>query len=327
MAERQETSVMVSIQEILRDAQNREEQEKVEAEHRARAEEQRRLDEARRRQEEEEARIRAEEEDRQRRAFEEQRRQAELQAMQEAHVQRARSEAEAQARLAEMAARQEHERQLHALSQDKHKKRLTFILVGLGAVLFIGAIGGGVLYNNVHQKALMAEAQVRAMQDEKDKAEAEQARLKAQLENTKDPEQIAQLQAQLAEQGIDLFVDHRVFEIPWLDHQVQAGFPASGDRARLKFAQVVARPFTEQPDQEGAVAREAPGIEVRPVIQLLDGVEDSRFRIGPDARLVVDDPGDGLGRDFGQVGYFLNRDGCRTEIDDQWEPSSALGLV
>jgi colicin import membrane protein len=200
MAERQETSVMVSIQEILRDAQNREEQEKVEAEHRAREEEQRRLDEVRRRQEEEEARLRAEEDDRQRRSYEEQRRQAEIQAMQEAHVQRARSEAEAQARLAEMAARQEHERQLHALSQDKHKKRLTFILVGLGALLFIGAIGGGVLYKNVHDKAQMAEAQLRSLQDEKDKADQEQARLKAQLENTKDPEQIAQLQAQLAEQ-------------------------------------------------------------------------------------------------------------------------------
>jgi colicin import membrane protein len=200
MAERQETSVMVSIQEILRDAQNREEQEKVEAEHRAREEEQRRLDDARRRQDEEEARLRQEEDERQRRSFEEQRRQAEILAMQEAHVQRARSEAEAQARLAEMAARQEHERQLHALSQDKHKKRLTMILVGLGALLFIGAIGGGVLYKNVHDKALMAEAQVRAMQDEKDKAEAEQGRLKAQLENTKDPEQIAQLQQQLAEQ-------------------------------------------------------------------------------------------------------------------------------
>jgi len=35
MAERQETSVMVSIQEILRDAQDREEQEKIEAERRA----------------------------------------------------------------------------------------------------------------------------------------------------------------------------------------------------------------------------------------------------------------------------------------------------
>jgi hypothetical protein len=53
MAERQETSVMVSIQEILRDAQSREEQEKVEAEERARADEQRRVEELRRRQEEE----------------------------------------------------------------------------------------------------------------------------------------------------------------------------------------------------------------------------------------------------------------------------------
>ena len=201
MAERQETSVMVSIQEILRDAQNREEQEKVEAEHRARAEEQKRLDEVRRRQDEEEARLRAEEDERQRRSFEEQRRQAEIQAMQEAHVQRARSEAEAQARLAEMAARQEHERQLHALGQDKHKKRLTMILVGARRGLFVGgAIGGGIAYKNVQDKAQATEAQLRALQDEKDKADAEQARLKAQLENTKDPEQIAALQAQLAEQ-------------------------------------------------------------------------------------------------------------------------------
>jgi colicin import membrane protein len=200
MAERQETSVMVSIQEILRDAQNREEQEKVEAEHRARAEDQRRLDETRRRQEEEEARLRAEEDERQRRSFEEQRRQAEIRAMQEAHVQRARSEAEAQARLAEMSARQEHERQLHALGQDKHKKRLTMILVVLGAVLLVGAVGGGILYKNVQDKALAAEASVRALQDEKDKADQEQARLKAQLASTQDPEQIAALQTQLAEQ-------------------------------------------------------------------------------------------------------------------------------
>jgi hypothetical protein len=41
---------MVSIQEILRDAQSREEQEKVEAERRAREEEQRRVDEIRRQQ-------------------------------------------------------------------------------------------------------------------------------------------------------------------------------------------------------------------------------------------------------------------------------------
>jgi len=144
MAERQETSVMVSIQEILRDAQSREEQEKVESERRAREDEQRRIDDVRRKQEEEGARLRAEEDERERRVFEEQKRRAELQALQDAAVQRTRMEAEAQARLAEMTARQDHERQLHALSQDKHKKRLQIFLVGLGLLLFIGAIGGGV---------------------------------------------------------------------------------------------------------------------------------------------------------------------------------------
>jgi colicin import membrane protein len=204
MAERQETSVMVSIQEILRDAQNREEQEKVEAERRAREDEQRRQDEIRRRQEEEEARLRSEEEERQRRAFEEQRRQAEIQAMQEAAVQRARAEAEAQARLAEMASRQEHERQLHALGQDKHKKRLTLIIAGLAVFFVIGGIGAGVVIKSNADKAEAATIQLRQLQDAKDKADQEQARLKAELENTKDPEKIAALQAQLAEQQTKL---------------------------------------------------------------------------------------------------------------------------
>jgi colicin import membrane protein len=197
MAERQETSVMVSIQEILRDAQHREEQEKVEAERRAREEEQRRLDDIRKRQEEEESRLRSEEEDRQRRAYEEQRRQAEINAMQEAAVQRARAEAEAQARLAEMAARQEHERQLHALSQDKHKKRLTFILVGLGAFLFIGIILTTVFVKKSMDETAALKAQAAQLQSQIDDSNAKEARLKAELENTKDPEKIAALQQQL----------------------------------------------------------------------------------------------------------------------------------
>ena len=198
MAERQETSVMVSIQEILRDAQSREEQEKVEAEQRARAEEQRRVEELRRRQEEEEARLRADEEDRQRRAFEEQRRQAEISAMQEAAVQRARAEAEAQARLAEMAARQEHERHLHALSQDKHKKRLTMLLVGLGLFFVLGGIGAGVMLKRSADEAAALKAQAAQLQAQIDESTAKQSRLAAELQNTKDPEKIAELQAQIA---------------------------------------------------------------------------------------------------------------------------------
>jgi len=181
MAERQETSVMVSIQEILRDAQSREEQEKVEAEQRARAEEQRRIDEARRRQEEEEARLRAEEDDRQRRIFEEKKRQAELSAMSEAAVQRARAETEAKARLAEMAARQEHERHLHALTHDKSKKNLKFLLAGLGVVLFAAAIGGGVVIKQQSDKAATLQAAANEYRAQIDEAEAKRQALAAEL--------------------------------------------------------------------------------------------------------------------------------------------------
>jgi colicin import membrane protein len=197
MAERQETSVMVSIQEILRDAQSREEQEKVEAEQRARQDEQRRVDEQRKRQDEEEARLRAEEDERQRRAFEEQRRQAEISAMQEAAVQRARSEAEAQARLAEMAARQEHERHLHVLSQDKHKKRLTMLVVGLGLFFVVGGVGAGILLKRSSDEASVLKAQTAQLQAQIDESAQKQARLASELQNTKDPEKIAELTAQI----------------------------------------------------------------------------------------------------------------------------------
>lgn len=197
MAERQETSVMVSIQEILRDAQDREEQEKVEAERRAREDEERRVMELRRRQEEEEARLRSEEEERQRRAFEEQRRQAEINALQEAAVQRARMEAEAQARLAEMASRQEHERQLHAIGQDKHKKRLTMILAALGVVVVVGGIGGGIAIKKSMDEATAAKAQAAQLQSQIEESNQKEAKLQAQLANATDPAEVAALQSQL----------------------------------------------------------------------------------------------------------------------------------
>jgi colicin import membrane protein len=198
MAERQETSVMASIQDILRDAQSREEEERIEAENRARAEEQGRIDEVRRKQDEEAARLKAEQDDRERRAYEEKRRTAELAAMQGAAVERAKAETEAKARLAEMTARQEHERHLHVLSQDKGKKNLRMILVGL-AVLFVGAsVGGGVYLKNVSDEKAALAIRMREQQDKLDEAEAQTQKVRAELANTKDPEKIAALQAELA---------------------------------------------------------------------------------------------------------------------------------
>jgi colicin import membrane protein len=204
MAERQETSVMVSIQEILRDAQSREEEEKIEGERRAREEEQRRMDEIRRQQEAEAAQLRAIEDERDRKAFEEQRRQTELAAVQQGAVQRARMEAESTARLAEMTARQDHERQLHALTHDKHKKRLQIFLVSLGLLLFAGLIGGGFAIKGAMDKATAAQAQARELQDKIDQAEAQRQKLQRDLENTKDPEQIAALQKELQDQQAKL---------------------------------------------------------------------------------------------------------------------------
>jgi colicin import membrane protein len=198
MAERQETSVMVSIQEILQDAQSREEQEKLQTEQRAREAEQRRLEDIRRKQDDEAARLRAQEEDRERRSFEEQRRQAELQALQEATIHRAKAEAESQARLAEMSSRQDHERQLHALSQDKHKKRVQMIAVALGVFFFVGAIGAGVVIKNVMDQKNAAEARANQLETEKQEVEQQTARVQAELEQTKDPQKIDALQKQLA---------------------------------------------------------------------------------------------------------------------------------
>lgn len=204
MAERQETSVMVSIQEILRDAQHREEQEKVDAERRAREEEQRRADEQRRRQEEEQERLRAQEADRQRKAFEEQKRQAELQALQEAALQRAKMEAESQARLAELTARQAHEQQLHALSQDKSKKRLQLFLVGLGILVFALAVGGGVMIKNASDKAAAAEAYARQLESDKKQAEDQESKLKEQLSTAKSQEEVDAINAKLKQTQEDL---------------------------------------------------------------------------------------------------------------------------
>ena len=199
MAERQETSVMVSIQELLRDHQRMEEQEKVQLQRKSEEEEQARLDGLRRQQEDEERRVREEEESRQRKIFEEQRKTAELAAMHEATIQRARMEAEAQARLAEMASRQEHERHINALKHDKSKKTLKIAAICSALFLLFALVGGGIAFKNTYDKQQASEKKMRELQDEITKAEQEKSSIKAELENTKDPEKIAQLQAQLKE--------------------------------------------------------------------------------------------------------------------------------
>jgi colicin import membrane protein len=80
-----------------------------------------------------------------------------------------------------MTARQEHERHLHAVTHDKSKKNLKFLLVGLGLVLFAGAIGGGIVIKQTSDKAAAAQAAANELRAQIDQAEAKRQSLAAEL--------------------------------------------------------------------------------------------------------------------------------------------------
>lgn len=204
MRERPESSVMVSIEQLLRDAQLRDTEEKAEAERRLRDQEQRRADALRLEAERRAALLRAEEEERARRAFEEQRRQTELAALQHAAVERARLEAAAKARLAEMASLQEHERQLRALAQDNHRKRLQLTLAGLAVLLVAGAVAGGFALKRTLDDKEAALTRARALEDRIEDAEAQRAKVERDLANATDPAVVAALRARLDAQDAEL---------------------------------------------------------------------------------------------------------------------------
>jgi dTMP kinase len=197
MAQRQESSVSISIEELLREAHAREEQERRDAAERARVAAQRLIDERRRAQQAEEARLRAEEAERMRRAFEEERRRVELRAAHEGTLEKARADAALRAHLAELSARHEHERRLHALRQDGQKKRLAVGLVLLTTLAVAGAIAGGVVVKRSKDAAAAADARLRGVQDERDRLEQEQAHLKQAIAQASDPSEVARLRQEL----------------------------------------------------------------------------------------------------------------------------------
>jgi hypothetical protein len=199
MAQRQESSVSVSIEELLREAHARDEQDRRDAAERARAAEQRRIEELRRLQRAEEARLRTEDAERRRRAFEEERRRVELLAMHEGTVERARSEAALRAHLAELTARQAHERSLHALRHDRQKRRLTWGIILLTALAVSGGVAAGSVLKRSRDDAAAADARLHGIEGEKDRLEAEQARLRQAIGTASDPGEVARLQQQLAD--------------------------------------------------------------------------------------------------------------------------------
>jgi len=92
---------------------------------------------------------------------------------------------------------------------------------------------------------------------------------------------------------------------------VEIGLPAALHSPRLEFAQIVARLVTEKADQERTIAGQSASIDVRLIVELLDGLEDPVARIDVNPGLVIDNARDSFGGHRGEVGNLLDGHGPR----------------
>ncbi len=185
MADKEESSVMFSLKELMNLEEDRiksEEDDRIKAQQDV---ERGRVDAEHRAREAEDARLRADEE---RRRVDEQRgreEQARLEAIRHAEIEKSRAESEQRARMEEIARHQEHERQLAALKQSdgRNKLRNQLFFVSTLGVLGLGGLG----YFVYDQSNKAAQAKLAADQD-KQRGEQEVAVLKkknAQFEEEK----------------------------------------------------------------------------------------------------------------------------------------------
>jgi hypothetical protein len=197
MAEK-DSSAFVSIDALLQDQKEIEEKEKRAAEERVRAEEQARLDEIKRQQDELAARLKAEEDERQRKEFEERRHKADIAAQREATLLKTKMDAEAKARIAEMDASAKHAADLETIKQDKGKKRLTMIAGGLVALVVIGVAGGLYAYKQATDKEAAIEARIHDLEKQKEQADEETRKARYDLSKATDPAEVAALRNKVA---------------------------------------------------------------------------------------------------------------------------------
>jgi colicin import membrane protein len=192
MAEQKESSVLFSLKELMNLEEDRIKQEEADRRRKAEAEMQARAESDRRSREQEEARMRAEEE---RRRGDEQRSREEaarLEAIRHAELERARLETENAARVEATKRQQEHERQLHVISQDEGKKRLKLIAGGAAALLVIAVVVGGMMFKASAERQRQLETQLSQLNDEK-------AGVESKLRQAKTPEEVEALKSQIAE--------------------------------------------------------------------------------------------------------------------------------
>jgi colicin import membrane protein len=203
MAEQKESSVLFSLKELMSLEEDRIKQEENERKRQEDAAIQARLDAERRQREEEEARMRASDEARrvsEQRTREESTR---LDAIRQAEIERARLDAENAARTEQLRHQQEHERQLHAMSQDKGKKKLQWIAIGSGVFLLIAIVGGGFAIKTSLDRQQALETQLTSLNSSNDE-------LQKKLGSATTPEERQRLEAELQanQEAIKNLKDH-----------------------------------------------------------------------------------------------------------------------
>jgi ATP-dependent DNA ligase len=85
------------------------------------------------------------------------------------------------------------------LRHDRQKKRLTWAIVLLTAFAVSGGVAAGRALKRSRDDAAAADARLRGIEGEKDRLEAEQARLRQAIGSASDPGEVARLQQQLAD--------------------------------------------------------------------------------------------------------------------------------
>ncbi len=195
MSEQKESSVLFSLKELMNLEEDRIKQEESVRQRQEQAEAQAKLDAERRAREDEQARLQAEED--KKRAEEQRTREeaARLAAIHQAEIEKARLAAESAARIEQLRHVQEHEIQIKALTQDKHKKRLTLIAGGAGLFLVVALVGGGIIIKNQSDQQAAETAR-----HEKERAEAQEKfdKLNAEFNDEQDRVKQADLAVQNA---------------------------------------------------------------------------------------------------------------------------------
>lgn len=202
MSEQKESSVLFSLKELMNLEEDRIKSEEAERKRKEEEALRAKMDAERKAREAEESRLRAAEEERRAQEARAREEAARHEAIRHAEVEKARLDAENAARIEAMRRQQEHERQLVQMKEQSGKKKLTFMLAGLGVLLVVGAVGGSIAIKNSMEATERAQAEKLALEQKIADLDKEKARIQDEISKASGAEKdalLAKLAAKEAE--------------------------------------------------------------------------------------------------------------------------------